>query len=93
MCRKFGPGYARQLKKRQGRLGDAWYLDEACITIHWEQPYLWRAVDQDGDTVDIIFPGVNFLGLRTEAFQVWQDGAHETLTSHGLFGTFPIAQK
>ncbi|MCA9474144.1 MAG: IS6 family transposase [Nitrospira sp.] len=49
-CLKFGPAYARRLKKRQGQLGDAWHLDEAVITIQGEQQYLWRAVDQDGDT-------------------------------------------
>ncbi len=27
-CRKFGRDYARQLKRRQGRLGDIWFLDE-----------------------------------------------------------------
>ena len=53
-CRKFGPDYARKLKKRQGRLGDAWYLDEVFITIQGEHHYLWRAVDQDGDTIDIL---------------------------------------
>jgi putative transposase len=53
-CQKFGPAYARQLKKRQGRLGDTWYLDEVVITIHGERQYLWRAVDQDGDTIDIL---------------------------------------
>lgn len=37
-----------------GRLGDAWYLDEVFITIQGEQHYLWRAVDQDGDTIDIL---------------------------------------
>ncbi len=52
-CQKFGPDYARKLKKRQGRLGDAWYLDEVFITIQGDRHYLWRAVDQDGDTIDI----------------------------------------
>src|SRR5260221_11212264 len=28
-CLKFGPDYARKLKRRQGRLGDIWHLDEA----------------------------------------------------------------
>ncbi len=42
------------MKKRQGRLGDTWYLDAVCITIQGEQQYLWRAVDQDGDTIDIL---------------------------------------
>ena len=32
-CRKFGPGYARKLKRRQGRLGDIWHLDEVFIRI------------------------------------------------------------
>ena len=56
-CQKFGPGYARKLKKCQGRLGDAWYLDEVFITIQGKQRYLWRAVDQDGDTIDILVQG------------------------------------
>jgi len=53
-CLKFGPAYARRLKKRQGRLGDAWYLDEAVITIQGDHQYLWRAVDQDGNLIDIL---------------------------------------
>ena len=53
-CQKFGPAYARKLKKRQGRLGDTWHLDEMFIAIQGQQHYLWRAVDQDGDTIDIL---------------------------------------
>ena len=37
---KFGPAYARRLNKRQGKLGDAWHLDEAVITIQGEHQYL-----------------------------------------------------
>ncbi len=32
-CQKFGPAYARKLKKRQGRLGDTWHIDEVFVTI------------------------------------------------------------
>ena len=32
-CLKFGPEYARVLKRRQGRLGDTWHLDELSLTI------------------------------------------------------------
>ena len=53
-CQKFGPDYARKLKRRQGRLGDMWYLDEVFIRINGQQQYLWRAVDQDGDVIDIL---------------------------------------
>ncbi len=53
-CRKFGPEYARRLRHRQGRLGDVWYLDEVFVKIQGERHYLWRAVDQDGDVIDIL---------------------------------------
>ena len=52
-CRKFGPEYARKLKVRQGRLGDIWHLDEVFVKIRGERRYLWRAVDQDGDVIEI----------------------------------------
>ena len=53
-CAKFGPNYARRLKRRQGRLGDTWFLDEVFVTINGQRQYLWRAVDQDGDVTDIV---------------------------------------
>ena len=53
-CLKFGPEYARRVKRRQGRLGDTWYLDEVFVTIQGQRQYLWRAVDQDGDVLDIL---------------------------------------
>ena len=53
-CRKFGPAYARALKRRQGRMGDTWHLDELFVTIQGQRQYLWRAVDQDGDVIDIL---------------------------------------
>ena len=53
-CRKFGPEYARRLKRCEGRLGDIWHLDEVFVKISGERHYLWRAVDQDGDVIDIL---------------------------------------
>jgi putative transposase len=54
-CRKlFGIEYARTLRRRQGRLGDTWHLDELFVTIQGQRQYLWRAVDQDGDVIDIL---------------------------------------
>ena len=53
-CQKFGPAYARKLKRRQGRLGDTWHIDEVFVTIQGQRQYLWRAVDQDGDVIDIL---------------------------------------
>ena len=51
---KFGVDYAKRLKRRHGRLGDTWFLDEVFVTINGERQYLWRAVDQDGDAIDIL---------------------------------------
>ena len=53
-CGKFGPDYARRLKRRQGRLGDTWFLDEVFVAINGQRQYLWRAVDQDGDLIDLL---------------------------------------
>ena len=53
-CGKFGPDHARKLERRQGRLGDPWFLDEVFVTINGQRQYLWPAVDQDGDLIDIL---------------------------------------
>ncbi len=53
-CHTFGPDYARTLRRRRGRMGDTWYLDELFVTIQGRRQYLWRAVDQDGDVIDIL---------------------------------------
>ncbi len=53
-CRTFGPGYARQIKKRLGPCGDRWLPDEVAVSIQGQRRYLWRAVDQDGDLIEIL---------------------------------------
>ena len=53
-CRTFGRAYARRLRHRRGSLGDTWYLDELFVTLNGRQQYLWRAVDEDGDLLDIL---------------------------------------
>ena len=53
-CLKFGNRYCSQIKKRRGQLGDTWFLDEVFIKINGVLHYLWRAVDQDGDEIDIL---------------------------------------
>ena len=35
-------------------MGDTWYLDELFVKIQGRRQYLWRAVDQDGDVIDIL---------------------------------------
>jgi putative transposase len=53
-CRKFGQQYTNQLRRRRPRPGDKWHMDEVLLTIKGERHYLWRAVDQDGNVLDIL---------------------------------------
>ena len=53
-CQTFGLDYARKLRRRRGELGDTWYVDEVFVKIRGRRQYLWRAVDQDGDLLDIV---------------------------------------
>lgn len=52
-CIKFGPKYARRLKKKHQGYGDTFFIDEVFVKIDGKQHYLWRAVDQDGEIVDV----------------------------------------
>jgi putative transposase len=53
-CIKFGPRYARRLRRRHQGYGDTFYLDEVFVRIQGVQHYLWRAIDQDGQVVDVL---------------------------------------
>ncbi|MFJ9360743.1 IS6 family transposase [Streptomyces mirabilis] len=53
-CAKFGPAYANGLRRRRPRPGDKWHLDEVFIKVSGGLKYLWRAVDQDGNVLDIL---------------------------------------
>ena len=52
-CIKFGPKYSRRLKRKHQGFGDTFYIDEVFVKINGKQHYLWRAVDQDGEVVDV----------------------------------------
>ena len=52
-CIKFGAIYTRRLKRKHGGYGDTFYIDEVFVKINGKQHYLWRAVDQDGEVVDV----------------------------------------
>src|SRR5437899_6489338 len=51
---KFGQDYANQLKRRRPKTGDKWHLDEVYLKINGKTHYLWRAVDQEGNVLDIL---------------------------------------
>ena len=54
---RFGRAYAKKLKQRRPQPGDKWFLDEVFIRIQGKQHYLWRAVDQHGNVLDVLVQG------------------------------------
>ncbi len=53
-CGKFGQAYANQLRRRRPRPGDKWHFDEVFVKINGITHYLWRAVDQHGNVLDVL---------------------------------------
>ena len=53
-CLKFGSAYARRIRHLQVHCGDTWHLDEVFCKINGQLVYLWRAVDQEGEVLDIL---------------------------------------
>jgi putative transposase len=49
----FGALYARRLKRKHQGYCDTFFIDEVFVKINGRQHYLWRAVDQDGEVVDV----------------------------------------
>lgn len=53
-CQKFGQQYANQLGRKRPYITDKWHLDEVVVTIKKQQYYLWRAVDSEGNVLDVL---------------------------------------
>ncbi len=86
-CIKFGALYARRLKRKHLGYDDTFYIDEVFVKINGKQHYLWRAVDQDGEVVDVylqantdgtafepasVYCGFGSIGYGQIAFGRWQ---------------------
>src|SRR6202047_3019326 len=54
---KFGPMIARRLRQRRPRPSDRWHLDEMMVRIAGKRMYLWRAVDHEGEILDVLLQG------------------------------------
>jgi putative transposase len=51
---KFGPQIAKKLQRRRAPPSPRWHLDEVVCNIGGERVYLWRAVDDEGDVLDLV---------------------------------------
>jgi putative transposase len=51
---RFGPQIAARIRRDRPTPADQWHLDELAIMIQGEPHWLWRAVDSEGDVLEIL---------------------------------------
>ena len=51
---KFGPLFAKELRRRRHRPTSQWHLDEMAVLIGGRRFWLWRAVDDEGEVLDLL---------------------------------------
>lgn len=53
-CLKFGRIYASHLRAQRTKPTSTWHIDEVFLKINGKQMYLWRAIDAEGEVLDIL---------------------------------------
>lgn len=92
---KFGRLYAKNLRRSRPRPTGRWHLDEVVVKIRGQRMYLWRAVDDEGEVLDIL---VQKRRNKTAALKLLRkllknQGVHpESITTDGL-ASYPAAMK
>ena len=51
---KFGPVIAANIRSRRVRSSGTWHLDEVFVRIGGKRTYLWRAVDDEGEVLEVL---------------------------------------
>ena len=59
----FGPKIAADLRRRRPKPHTIWHLDEVYIKIDGRLVYLWRAVDAEGEVLDVLVQTM-LIGIR-----------------------------
>jgi putative transposase len=75
---KFGPMIARNLRQRRPRPSNRWHLDEMVVRIAGRRMYLWRAVDHEGEVLDMLVsaPTRQTLSALADAQAAQETGFH-----------------
>lgn len=73
-CLKFGQTSANELRRRRPRPGDQWRLDEVFIKLRGEDHYLWRAVAQGGNGLDVPVQSRRKKKAAKRFFRKWLKG-------------------
>jgi putative transposase len=74
LCIKFGAVYSRRLKKKHRGYGDTFYIDEVFVKINGKHHYLWRAVDRDGEVVDVFLQAQRFVSAHAAVSNLFNLG-------------------
>jgi putative transposase len=51
---KFGRAIAANIRRSRPRPGSIWHLDEMVVRIHGKRMFMWRAVDDEGEVLDVL---------------------------------------
>ena len=51
---KFGPSIAANIRRRRERADCVWHLDEMVVRINGKRMFMWRAVDKEGEVLDVL---------------------------------------
>jgi putative transposase len=51
---KFGPVIAANIRRKRGRAASVWHLDEMVVRINGVRMFMWRAVDKEGEVLDVL---------------------------------------
>ena len=51
---KFGPAIAANVRSRRVQPSGTWHLDEVFVRIGGKRTYLWRAVDDEGEVLEVL---------------------------------------
>lgn len=51
---KFGPAIAANIRRQRGRADAVWHLDEMVVRIGGKRMFMWRAVDKEGEVLDVL---------------------------------------
>ena len=92
---KFGPQIARNLKRRRPAPSPRWHLDEMVCTVGGRRMYLWRAVDDEGEVLDLVMQRNRDTGAALKLLKRLlrnQPVEPETITTDGL-GSYVAALK
>ena len=90
---KFGPKIAANLRRRKLPASPRWHLDEMVSTIAGERVYIWRAVDDESEVMDMIVQKQRDTGAALRFMRRLLRNSHvepETITTDGL-RSYPAA--